>query len=103
MQLFFREARLHPLLTRGEEVELANRIEGGDLEAKDRLVNSNLRLVVANAKRYQNQGLGFLDLIQDGTLCAGSRSEPSRVWPSDARSTRCARPPELRSGQTGRR
>jgi RNA polymerase primary sigma factor len=68
LQLFFREARRYPLLTREEEVELAKRIERGDVEAKDRLVNSNLRLVVANAKRYQNQGLSLLDLIQEGTL-----------------------------------
>jgi RNA polymerase primary sigma factor len=68
LQLFLREASRHPLLSREEEVELAQRIERGDLEAKDRLVNSNLRLVVANAKRYQNQGLSLLDLIQEGVL-----------------------------------
>jgi RNA polymerase primary sigma factor len=68
LQLFFREVRRHPLLTREEEIELAQRIERGDLEAKERLVNSNLRLVVSNARRYQNQGLGLLDLIQEGTL-----------------------------------
>jgi RNA polymerase primary sigma factor len=68
LQLFLREASRHSLLSREEEVELAQRIERGDLEAKDRLVNSNLRLVVANAKRYQNQGLSLLDLIQEGVL-----------------------------------
>jgi RNA polymerase primary sigma factor len=68
LQLLFREVRRHPLLTREEEVELAQRIERGDLEAKERLVNSNLRLVVSNARRYQNQGLSLLDLIQEGTL-----------------------------------
>jgi RNA polymerase primary sigma factor len=68
LQLFLREVSRYPLLTRAEEVELAQRIERGDLEAKDRLVNSNLRLVVANAKRYQNQGLSLLDLIQEGVL-----------------------------------
>lgn len=68
LQLFFREVRRYPLLTKEEEVELAQRIERGDLEAKERLVNSNLRLVVANARRYQNQGLSLLDLIQEGTL-----------------------------------
>jgi RNA polymerase primary sigma factor len=67
-QLFFNEISRHPLLTKEEEVELSQRIERGDLEAKARLVNSNLRLVVANAKRYRGQGLSFLDLIQEGTL-----------------------------------
>ena len=68
LQLFMREAGRYPLLTRAEEVELAQRIEKGDLEAKERLINSNLRLVVANARRYQNQGLPLLDLIQEGVL-----------------------------------
>jgi RNA polymerase primary sigma factor len=68
LQLFLREASRYPLLTREEEIELAKRMERGDLEAKDRLVNSNLRLVVANAKRFQNQGLSLLDLIQEGVL-----------------------------------
>ena len=67
-QLFFNEISRHPLLTKEEEVELSQAIERGDLAAKERLVNSNLRLVVANAKRYRGQGLSFLDLIQEGTL-----------------------------------
>ena len=67
-QLFFNEISRHPLLTKQEEIELSQAIERGDLEAKERLVNSNLRLVVANAKRYRGQGLSFLDLIQEGTL-----------------------------------
>jgi RNA polymerase primary sigma factor len=68
LQLFLNEARRHPLLSAEEERELAQRIERGDLAAKDRLVNSNLRLVVSLAKRYQNQGLSLLDLIQEGIL-----------------------------------
>jgi RNA polymerase primary sigma factor len=68
LQLFLNEARRHPLLTKEEEVELAKAIERGDLRAKERLINSNLRLVVANAKRYQGQGLSLLDLIQEGIL-----------------------------------
>ncbi|MDX6651250.1 MAG: polymerase primary sigma factor [Solirubrobacterales bacterium] len=68
LQIFLNELRHHPLLTKEEEVELSKQVERGELGAKERLVNSNLRLVVANAKRYQNQGLPFLDLIQEGTL-----------------------------------
>jgi len=68
LQLFMGEVRRHPLLTADEEVELAQRIERGDLAAKDRMVNANLRLVVSNARRYENLGLPLLDLIQEGTL-----------------------------------
>jgi RNA polymerase primary sigma factor len=68
MQLFLNEVRRHPLLTAEEEVELAKRIEEGDPAAKERMINSNLRLVVSLAKRYQGQDLPLLDLIQEGIL-----------------------------------
>ncbi|MGZ4389148.1 MAG: sigma-70 family RNA polymerase sigma factor [Gaiellaceae bacterium] len=68
LQLFLRETGRHPLLTAAQEVELAKRIERGDREAKQRMIQSNLRLVVSIAKNYRNQGLPFLDLIQEGTL-----------------------------------
>jgi RNA polymerase primary sigma factor len=68
LQLFLRDAGRHPLLTAAQEVELAKRIERGDLDAKTRMIQSNLRLVVSIAKNYRNQGLPFLDLIQEGTL-----------------------------------
>jgi RNA polymerase primary sigma factor len=56
------------LLTADEEVMLAKRIERGDLNAKDRMIEANMRLVVSIAKRYRNQGLPFLDLIQEGSI-----------------------------------
>jgi RNA polymerase primary sigma factor len=68
LQLFLREAGRHPLLTAAQEVELAKRIERGDMDAKQTMIQSNLRLVVSIAKNYRNQGLPFLDLIQEGTL-----------------------------------
>jgi len=68
LQLFLREAGRHQLLTAAQEVELAKRIERGDGAAKQRMIQSNLRLVVSIAKNYRNQGLPFLDLIQEGTL-----------------------------------
>ena len=68
LQLFLNEAGRWPLLTAEEEVELARRIERGDKEAKERMINSNLRLVVSIAKRYQGHGLSLLDLIQEGII-----------------------------------
>jgi RNA polymerase primary sigma factor len=68
LQLFLREASRHPLLTAAQEVTLAKRIEQGDELAKAEMIQSNLRLVVSIAKNYRNQGLPFLDLIQEGTL-----------------------------------
>ena len=65
LQLLLREAGRFQLLTPAEEIELAKRIEKGDLVAKDRMINSNLRLVVANARRYQGQGLALGDLFAD--------------------------------------
>jgi RNA polymerase primary sigma factor len=68
MALFMGEVRRHPLLTPAQEVDLAQRIERGDMEAKARMINSNLRLVVSIAKRYQGHELALLDLIQEGIL-----------------------------------
>jgi RNA polymerase primary sigma factor len=68
LQLFLNEIGRHSLLTASEEVALAKRIEKGDLAAKERMTNANLRLVVSIAKRYQGHGLPLLDLIQDGTI-----------------------------------
>src|SRR5438309_4845779 len=68
LQLFLNEAGRYPLLTAAEEVELAKAIERGDPMAKDRMVNSNLRLVVSIAKKYQGHGLSLLDLIQEGII-----------------------------------
>jgi RNA polymerase primary sigma factor len=68
MSLFLQEVRRYPLLTREQEIELAKRIEQGDLSAKEQLVNSNLRLVISNARKYQGHELPLLDLIQEGIL-----------------------------------
>src|SRR2546423_9665598 len=68
LQLFLKDIGKVRLLTAQEEGDLAKRIERGDLDAKQKMVESNLRLVVSIAKIYRNQGLPFLDLIQEGTL-----------------------------------
>ena len=66
--MFLNEAGRYPLLTAAEEVELAKRIERGDMAAKERMINCNLRLVVSIAKRYQTQGITLGDLVQEGVL-----------------------------------
>jgi len=68
LQLFLKDIGKVALLTAAQEVELAKRIERGDHRAKQKMVEANLRLVVSIAKNYRNQGLPFLDLIQEGTL-----------------------------------
>src|SRR5215216_1963107 len=68
LQLFLNEIGRHRLLTPAEEIDLAKRIERGDLAAKDRMINANLRLVVSIAKKYQGSDLTLLDLIQEGIL-----------------------------------
>jgi RNA polymerase primary sigma factor len=68
LQLFLNEIGRHRLLTPAEEIDLAKRIERGDLEAKERMINANLRLVVSIAKKYQGSELTLLDLIQEGIL-----------------------------------
>ena len=68
LQQFLDGIATTPLLTADEEIVLAKRIERGDLVAKDHMTRANLRLVVSIAKRYRNQGLPFLDLIQEGTV-----------------------------------
>ena len=68
LQLFLSRAGHHRLLTAAEEVALAKRVERGDPAAKERMINSNLRLVVSIAKRYQRRGISLLDLIQEGSI-----------------------------------
>src|SRR6185436_12550014 len=68
LQLFLNEIGRHRLLTPDEEIDLARKIERGDLAAKERMINANLRLVVSIAKRYQGSELSLLDLIQEGIL-----------------------------------
>jgi len=68
LQTFLNQASRYELLTAAEEIELAKRIERGDVDAKDRMINANLRLVVSQARRYQGLGLPLGDLVQEGTL-----------------------------------
>ena len=79
LDLFLRRARVYPLLTAAEEIELAKRIERGDLEAKERMINSNLRLVVSQARRYQGHGLEMGDLVQEGMLGPDPRGREVRL------------------------
>src|ERR671925_319095 len=68
LTLFMNAAGRYPLLTAAEEVALAKRVERGDAAAKERMINSNLRLVVSIAKRYQGQNLPLLDVVQEGVI-----------------------------------
>jgi RNA polymerase primary sigma factor len=79
LKLFLREVGRRPLLTAAQEVELAKRLERGDLAARRQMIESNLRLVVSIAKHYRHQGLPFLDLIQEGTLGARCQSKEAQM------------------------
>ncbi|EMS71852.1 RNA polymerase sigma factor RpoD [Ruminiclostridium cellobioparum] len=68
VRMYLKEIGKVPLLTADEEIDLAHRMENGDIEAKRRLAEANLRLVVSIAKRYVGRGMQFLDLIQEGNL-----------------------------------
>jgi RNA polymerase primary sigma factor len=68
LQLFLNETSRYPLLTPAQEIELSKRIERGDQDAKERMINANLRLVVSIAKKFQGHDLALLDLIQEGVL-----------------------------------
>jgi RNA polymerase primary sigma factor len=68
LSLLMRDASRYQLLTAAEEVELSKRVERGDREAKERMINSNLRLVISIAKRYQGHGLPLGDLVQEGVI-----------------------------------
>jgi RNA polymerase primary sigma factor len=109
LQLFLKDIGKPRLLSAQEEVDLAKRIERGSFDAKQKMVESNLRLVVSIAKNYRNQGLPFLDLIQEGTIGLvraaekfdyrkGSSSRPTRPGGSARRSPARSRTRRARSG-----
>ncbi len=81
VRLYLREIGKIPLLSGEEEIELANRIKEGDKEAKDKMINANMRLVVSIAKKYVGRGLDLLDLVQEGNtglLRAVEKFDPDR-------------------------
>lgn len=83
INLYLKEIRQFPLLSIEEERELLDKIAKGDMSAKNKLVESNLRLVVSIAKKYQNNGLSLMDLIQEaniGLLIAVDKFEPERGY-----------------------
>jgi RNA polymerase primary sigma factor len=68
LTLFMNQIGRYPLLTAAEEIQLARRVERGDREAKERMINSNLRLVIHNARRYTGHGVALGDLVQEGII-----------------------------------
>lgn len=81
LKAYLKEIGRHKLLSAREEIELTRRMQEGDTEARRRLIQANLRLVVSIARRYQNRGLSFQDLIQEGSLGlmrAVEKFDPSR-------------------------
>lgn len=68
IESYFKEIKHYPLLSFEEELELSRRIKSGDVSARQRLIEGNLRLVIKIARQYQTPGIGFLDLIQEGNL-----------------------------------
>lgn len=83
INMYLKEIRQFPLLTAEEEKELLEKIAKGDMSARNKLVESNLRLVVSIAKKYQNNGLSLMDLIQEaniGLLIAVEKFEPERGY-----------------------
>ena len=83
INMYLKEIRQFPLLTAEEEKELLDKIAKGDMSARNKLVESNLRLVVSIAKKYQNNGLSLMDLIQEaniGLLIAVEKFEPERGY-----------------------
>jgi RNA polymerase primary sigma factor len=81
LAVFFEQAGKYPLLTATQEADLARAIQRGDAQARERLIASNLRLVVSIARRYRGRGIAFADLIQEGTLGlirAADKFDPER-------------------------
>ena len=87
---YLRDISVYPLITREEEVTLAQRIRTNDQEALDKLVRSNLRFVVSVAKKYQNQGVSLSDLINEATSGSfAQRTNSTRQKASSSSRTRC--------------
>ena len=104
LQLFLNEIGRHRLLTPSEEIDLAKRIERGDLGAKDRMINANLRLVVSIAKKYPHGELSLLDLIQEGIIGLIRAVEANTAPPrSDLSGARPPRNPHARRPAPRRR
>ena len=106
LTLFMNTAGRYKLLTAADEIALAKQIERGDETAKELMINSNLRLVVSIAKRYQGHGLPLLDLIQEGVIGLNRAVEKPGARASSSPRTRpggSVRPASARSRTRRRR